>query len=164
MAQTATSGTIVFDDGAEDKLTIYRAEHDAPNNRDGTTEKLPHPGEQPLTAQIRHFVECVRPGRRTEVDFEAGARVVLLEAGGDPRALSGGDPAWPDADQLPADYDVPAFHASASENEALSWNFFVRHYADDAMQRSDPKYRAEHDGVSRSEAIRDAVRAWTHAA
>lgn len=24
--------------------------------------------------------------------------------------------------------------------------------------------RAEHDGVSRSEAIRDAVRAWTHAA
>jgi predicted dehydrogenase len=73
-------GTIVFDDGAEDKLTIYRAEHDAPNNRDGTTEKLPHPGEQPLTAQIRHFVECVRTGRRTEVDFEAGARVVRVLA------------------------------------------------------------------------------------
>ncbi|HTW27639.1 MAG TPA: GMC family oxidoreductase [Acetobacteraceae bacterium] len=69
---------------------------------------------------------------------EAGFRVVLLEAGGDPRHA--GD------DRLPADYDVPAFHPFASENPALAWNFFVRHYDDPAQQRRDPNYRAEWRG------------------
>ena len=72
---------------------------------------------------------------------EAGKRVFLLEAGGDPQALSGGDPLHPSDNRLPDDYDVPAFHAFASENEAMAWDFFVRHYADDALQRRDPKYR-----------------------
>jgi choline dehydrogenase len=70
---------------------------------------------------------------------EAGRRVVLLEAGGDAKAMAG-------ADRLPDDYDVPVFHAFASENEAMAWNFFVRHYADDAQQRQDPKYRETWDG------------------
>ena len=43
---------------------------------------------------------------------EAGYRVVLLEAGGDPRQLVGGDPVEPDGNRLPDDYDVPAFHPS----------------------------------------------------
>ncbi|HKD09942.1 MAG TPA: GMC family oxidoreductase [Bryobacteraceae bacterium] len=60
---------------------------------------------------------------------ESGATVVLLEAGGDPRTLNGGDPLQPQVNRLPADYDVPAFHAFASENRAISWDFFVRHYA-----------------------------------
>jgi choline dehydrogenase len=60
---------------------------------------------------------------------EAGMRVVVLEAGGDPREGPG----------LPEDYDVPAFHPLASENPAMSWEFFVRHYADDARQRRDAK-------------------------
>jgi choline dehydrogenase len=64
---------------------------------------------------------------------EAGMRVVVLEAGGDPR----------EGPQLPEDYDVPAFHPLASENPAMSWDFFVRHYADDGRQRRDPKLRAE---------------------
>ena len=81
--------TIVFDDGAQEKLTLYRADRDAPDNRDGTIEKLPHPGEQPLIAQIRHFVDCVRTGRRTEVDFEAGARVVRVLAALDRSAETG---------------------------------------------------------------------------
>jgi choline dehydrogenase len=72
---------------------------------------------------------------------EAGRTVVLLEAGGDPRALSGGDPAAPGENRLPDDYDVPAFHPFATENEALKWDFFVRHYASDAQQKRDPKYR-----------------------
>ena len=47
---------------------------------------------------------------------------------------------------------MPAFHAFASENEAMRWDFFVRHYADDAQQRRDPKYlrdveRQRVDGV-----------------
>ena len=77
---------------------------------------------------------------------EAGRHVILLEAGGDPRELTGGDPVQPDANRLPHDYDVPAFHGFASENSAIAWNFFVRHYGDDAMQRRDPKYRETHAG------------------
>ncbi|HXU57617.1 MAG TPA: GMC family oxidoreductase, partial [Verrucomicrobiae bacterium] len=77
---------------------------------------------------------------------EAGMRVFLIEAGGDPRVLHGGDPLYPAENRLPDDYDVPAFHAFATENEALAWKFFVRHYADDARQKADPKYLAEYQG------------------
>jgi choline dehydrogenase len=76
---------------------------------------------------------------------EAGRKVLLLEAGGDPKQMTGGD-AVAAADRLPCDYDVPAFHAFASENEAMKWDFFVRHYADDAVQKLDPKYSSECDG------------------
>jgi choline dehydrogenase len=65
---------------------------------------------------------------------EEGRKVLLLEAGGDAKNEGGGD-------RLPDDYDVPVFHAFASENEAMAWNFFVRHYGDDQQQRQDPKYR-----------------------
>jgi choline dehydrogenase len=71
---------------------------------------------------------------------EAGRRVLLLEAGGDPRDLAGGDPIDPKSSRLPADYDVPAFHPFASENEALCWSFFVRHQADRTLDQRDPKY------------------------
>lgn len=64
---------------------------------------------------------------------ESGMRVCVLEAGGDPLASS--------AARLPEDYDVPGFHAFACENPAMSWNFQVRHYADEARQARDPKYR-----------------------
>jgi choline dehydrogenase len=77
---------------------------------------------------------------------EAGRSVVLLEAGGDPRKLSGGDPVQPQLNRLPRDYDVPAFHGFASENEAMKWDFFVRHYADDDQQQLDPKYFEEFQG------------------
>jgi len=63
---------------------------------------------------------------------EAGHTVVLLEAGGDAKKLRAG-----------TDYDVPCFHPFATENEALKWDFFVRHYSDDEQQRRDPKYREE---------------------
>ncbi len=70
---------------------------------------------------------------------EAGRSVLLLEAGGDPCEL-------PDS-RLPDDYQVPAFHAFASENPALRWDFFVRHYADERRQLKDSKYSAEQGGV-----------------
>ncbi len=63
---------------------------------------------------------------------ESGMRVFLLEAGGDPLRTS--------ADRLPEDYEVPAFHASACENPAMSWSFKVRHYVDEQRQARDPKY------------------------
>ena len=76
---------------------------------------------------------------------EAGRTVVLLEAGGDPRNLTGGDPI-DHGNRLPDDYDVPVFHALASENDAMKWDFFVRHYADNTLQQRDPKYCADWNG------------------
>jgi choline dehydrogenase len=70
---------------------------------------------------------------------EAGRTVLLLEAGGDPLSLTG--------TRLPEDYQVPAFHPFASENPALRWDFFVRHYDDDERQKKDSKFTAMRDGV-----------------
>jgi choline dehydrogenase len=77
---------------------------------------------------------------------ESGHTVILLEAGGDPRKLTGGDAVNSGVNRLPSDYDVPCFHAFASENEAIKWDFFVRHYEDDQLQRRDPNYREEWNG------------------
>ena len=63
---------------------------------------------------------------------EAGHTVLLLEAGLDPED---------------DDYRVPAFHGRASEHPEMSWNFFVRHWDDDAQQQADHNYVADHDGV-----------------
>jgi choline dehydrogenase-like flavoprotein len=61
------------------------------------------------------------------------ASVCLLEAGGDPM--------WGRSDPtLPEDYEVPAFHPFASENPAMSWEIYCRHYADEEQQRRDPKF------------------------
>ncbi len=62
----------------------------------------------------------------------AGMSVLLLEAGGDDENYN---------------YQVPSFHGLATEDEALRWDFFVRHYADDERQQRDPKFRLQHDGV-----------------
>ncbi len=77
---------------------------------------------------------------------ESGKTVVLLEAGGDPKELSGGDRLQPSVDRLPCDYDVPAFHAFASENDAMTWDFYVRHYADEERSHRDTKFVSEVDG------------------
>jgi choline dehydrogenase-like flavoprotein len=71
---------------------------------------------------------------------EANRKVLVIEAGGDPMELQGGDPHDPGGKRLPNDYTVPCFHAFASENEAMAWDFFVRHYADDQLQQRDPNY------------------------
>ncbi|MDT5281200.1 MAG: choline dehydrogenase, partial [Mycobacterium sp.] len=62
----------------------------------------------------------------------AGHKVVLIEAGGD----SGG-----------VNYAVPAFHPLASEDDAQSWRYFVRHYADQVQARRDSKFVPARDGV-----------------
>ncbi|MDH4063267.1 MAG: GMC family oxidoreductase [Acidobacteriota bacterium] len=77
---------------------------------------------------------------------DAGFRVLLLEAGGDPRTSIGATPQTPGVNTLPDDYDVPAFHALSTENDGIRWDFFVRHYADEDAQRRDPKYVAAVDG------------------
>src|SRR3954451_19399401 len=75
---------------------------------------------------------------------EAGCKVLLLEAGGDPLVLKGGGPVGPD--RLPEDYLIPTFHANASENEALRWDFWVRHYGDLSRQMRDKKYGMDYAG------------------
>jgi choline dehydrogenase-like flavoprotein len=66
---------------------------------------------------------------------EKGHSVVVLEAGG--------DPSLPD----PTDYEVPAFHPFATENPAMRWDFFVRHFTNTDQQKRDPKFVPERDGV-----------------
>jgi choline dehydrogenase-like flavoprotein len=79
---------------------------------------------------------------------ENGFRVLLLEAGGDPLKEEGGNPnPYTGNNTLPEDYQVPAFHAQASENSGMKWDFYVRHYSDTAMQQKDPKYVAAEDGI-----------------
>jgi choline dehydrogenase len=62
----------------------------------------------------------------------AGYSVLVLEAGEDCHSYN---------------YRVPCFHPLASEDPAMSWDFFVRHYDDAAKQRQDTKYVAAGDGI-----------------
>jgi choline dehydrogenase len=55
----------------------------------------------------------------------AGHKTLLIEAGDDQGAN--------------VNYTVPAYNAKSSEDEALAWNFFVRHYADEKRQARDYK-------------------------
>ena len=55
----------------------------------------------------------------------AGRKTLLIEAGDDQGSN--------------VNYTVPTYSARASEDGALAWNFFVRHYADDARQARDYK-------------------------
>jgi choline dehydrogenase len=55
----------------------------------------------------------------------AGHKTLLIEAGDDQGSN--------------VNYTVPAFSAKASEDEAMAWNFFVRHYADEDRQALDYK-------------------------
>ncbi|WP_052409490.1 GMC oxidoreductase [Paraburkholderia oxyphila] len=82
-----------------------------------------------------------------------GRRVLLIEAGTDPAI------AQPDAQAQPMTrgapdlaqqqmrqvYAVPAFHASATEDPDMSWEFSVRHYTSTARQQNDSKYNAAKD-------------------
>lgn len=71
---------------------------------------------------------------------EEGYRVLVLEAGGDPRDPRVDPAAASTPARLPDDYDVPAFHAHASEHPSLAWNFYVKHHDDEITNRRDPKY------------------------
>ena len=67
---------------------------------------------------------------------ESGRTVLLLEAGGDPRDASDQPAPVPESGGIPNDYDVPVFHGFASENDAMKWDFFVRHYKEDAASEA----------------------------
>ncbi len=75
----------------------------------------------------------------------AGFNVLLMEAGGDPCA---------DSDMGRLMYEVPIFHGLSTEYKECQWDYFVRHYEDDAKQnrdqkivRNDPVSGAKVDGI-----------------
>ena len=61
-----------------------------------------------------------------------GHKVLLVEAGGD---------------EDNANYLIPLFHPLASEDPAMRWDFFVRHFKDDEASRKDSKFQSAFDGV-----------------
>jgi choline dehydrogenase len=61
---------------------------------------------------------------------KAGCKVLLLEAGGDPCSES---------DDGRFMYEVPIFHGLSTEYAPCAWDYFVRHYTDDAQQAKDIK-------------------------
>lgn len=63
---------------------------------------------------------------------EAGYVVGLIEAGQAP------EQDW---------YEVPVFHAFASEHPDISWEFFVKHFEDENRSRLDSKYFPDKGGV-----------------
>jgi choline dehydrogenase len=63
-----------------------------------------------------------------------GFRVALLEAGTDPCLQPGSREFY--------NYLVPALHTNASEDQDMTWSFFVDHYADAQRQQKDSKYQA----------------------
>lgn len=67
----------------------------------------------------------------------AGRRVLLLEAGQDPKQAKSAD--YPAAE--PGEiHQCPGYHGAATEDKEMSWQFSVRHYQDDARQARDEKY------------------------
>jgi choline dehydrogenase len=58
-------------------------------------------------------------------------RVLLIEAGSDTM--------WDPS--KPAYQDIPAFHTRAAEDPAISWEYFVQHYTDEARSKRDSKWR-----------------------
>lgn len=72
---------------------------------------------------------------------KAGYKVLLLEAGGDPLRDE------QDKDRERYTYSVPAFHARATEDNDLRWDFFVKHYSNQQQQSRDSKFNSEHKGI-----------------
>ncbi len=65
-------------------------------------------------------------------------KVLLLEAGGDPCSEDGLGRYL---------YEVPIFHGLSTEYKETAWDYFVRHYTDQAKQEKDTKYISAKDGV-----------------
>jgi len=89
----------------------------------------------------------------------AGKRVLLIEAGRDPKeelrenakadlAANGAKARFQNPDDATAILEAPLFHAASTEDEGLSWQFSVRHYDDDRSQVQDHKYDPTRDPVS----------------
>lgn len=83
----------------------------------------------------------------------SGRHVLLIEAGNDPAVAQPSAQAQPMTrgapdlaqQQMRQVYAVPAFHARATEDPDMSWEFSVRHYTNTARQKDDSKYNETMD-------------------
>jgi predicted dehydrogenase len=81
---------VEFDDTETDKLRIYDRGYDRPPEfasfgeyltiRNGDVHIPQVPMIEPLAAEARHFVECIRTGATPRTDLASGARVVAMLA------------------------------------------------------------------------------------
>jgi predicted dehydrogenase len=76
------TGTLIFDDAAERKLTLYRDEMDV--------SYLAYGADLPLTLEMRAFVDTVRSGRGDRSQLETGAAIVRMIAAAETSAKIGG--------------------------------------------------------------------------
>ena len=83
----------VFDDVSSEKLLLYPHQIDWEEGKIPVAKRadftvVPFEWEEPLKAELRHFMECVKTGKRPVTDGEEGLRVLsILEAA--ERSLSG---------------------------------------------------------------------------
>ncbi len=87
---------------------------------------------------------------------EAGKRVLLIEAGRDPKQAlresaeaelraKGSQARFQNPADAEAILEAPLFHGASTEDPELSWQFSVRHYEDNQRQAKDHKYDATRD-------------------
>ena len=121
------------------------------NNDDRTPTGLAPSTRQPRRTALRRRLHRRRIGRRRRHASPPGSpRRASACCCSRPAAIrersSGANPQTPAATACPTTTTCPHFTRSSTENEAMRWDFFVRHYADDERQQRDPKYRATCDG------------------
>ncbi|MGA8532788.1 MAG: Gfo/Idh/MocA family oxidoreductase [Candidatus Tumulicola sp.] len=80
-------GTLLFDDDAAEKLTLYDDASGTAGTPNG--QRLAYGSESPVVRQLRHFVTCVKTGTKSPVDFRYGASIVRILAAIDEAALEG---------------------------------------------------------------------------
>jgi predicted dehydrogenase len=93
---------VEFDDCIAEKICLYDRGYDRPPEfasfaeyltiRNGDIFMPQVPMEEPLVAQLRHFLDCIGTGARPRTDLESGIRVVRLLAAAQASLESGGTP------------------------------------------------------------------------
>lgn len=93
---------VELDDVSPEKLRIYDKGYDRPPSftqfaefltiRDGDVHIPKVAMEEPLRAEIRHFLDCIERGQRPETDLAQGVRITAILAAAERSLAAGGAP------------------------------------------------------------------------